>query len=414
MNWNRAKRTAASAAVIYVLFTLGCELDAPPSIYNDTFKGNPPPAITSIDPATGSISGVTQLRIVGTNFSPVDSLNHVFIDTVEAVIDSASSTEIYVNAPKGVVGVNMKVKVTVDGAFKFAEYYYTIEPVAREYGMFNDVDNVISITVDRNENLYAQLTVDGSNVKILKFDAGGNKTVYAKGPFNVPKISQMRMGPDGYLYCQRSASNQLYRVRPGGFDSTELFVTLPITRGSFLDFDSLGNAYIGGRTNVSIAVLLANSQTMRTVGNFSSYEIRGIRVFQGYVYLLAIVTGKKGVFRAKITSSDGNLGAVDTVCNLSLVPGFGTKELMGFDIAANGDVLVGGDHSDPIYRIRNGAATPLYSGLLSRPASDIVWGTGKYIYVNRNANVSSVSLDGVVKRVMKVITDTNGAPNFGK
>ncbi len=401
-----------AAALCIVPFT-GCEVESPAAIFVESETGRPSPEILSVDPPGGGISGVTRLTIHGKNFSPVDSLNHVFIDSIAVPIDSATSTAIYVKAPNNAVGNNLKIKVTVDGAFAFAVYTYNIEPVGQEFGAFTDLDNVISISTDKSNNMYAQLTVDGSNVRVMKISPSGNKTQYAKGPFNVPKISQMRMGPDGYLYCQRSASNQLYRVAPGGGDSMTLHVTLPIPRGSFFDFDSLGNAYIGGRTNATIAVLLPNSQTVRTVGSVATYEIRGVRVFNGYVYLLAVVSGKKGIFRAKILSSDGNLSAIDTVYNLSLVPGFGAKEVMGFAIASDGDIFVAGDHTDPVYRIRNGTAEPLYAGLLTRPVCDVVWGTGKYVFLNRNSNLSSVSAVGVTKRVIRVITEQTGAPDFG-
>lgn len=396
-------------------FFYGCELDAPPAIYTEKVVVGATPIITSIDPAAGAIAGVSKIKIIGNNFSPVDSFNHVFIDTAQLTVDSANSTMLIVSAPNGVVGNNLKIKVTVDGVLKFAQYNsYKIEPVAQEYGGFGDLDEVISIAVDKSENVYAQLKVDGSNVRIVKIDPTGNKTNYTSKNIAVPKISQMKLGPGGYLYCQRSSSNELYRVPPGGNDSASLFHKFPISRGSFFDFDSSGNLYCAGRT-AGMAVVSLSTQTSRIVGSFLPYDVRALRVFNGFVYVLAIQGTKKGVFRAPITSSNGDLGAIDTVFNLSSLPEYANPvQIMGMSISSGGDILVGADNTDPIFVIRNGAAAPFYKGLLIKPAGEIVWGSGKYIYVNRyNSNTSSPTVDPSIRRVMKIITESLGAPDFG-
>jgi len=399
----------------FTIFSFACKMDAPPSIYSVNVEAGPSPVITSIDPAAGGIAGISELRIFGSNFSPIDSLNHVFVDTAQVKVDSATTTMLIVKAPKGVVGNSLKIKVTVDGAFKVALYsQYKIEELAQEYGSFGDLDEVISIAVDKNENLYAQVRVHADTVKIVKVTPSGSKTNYASKNIPVQKFSQLKFGPNGFLYCQRSTSKELYRIPPGGNDSASLFHTLPIARGSFFDFDSLGNLYCSGRT-AGMAVLSLTTQTSRTVGNFVPYDVRGLRVYNGYVYILAVQGTKKGVFRAKITSANGDLGSIDTVFNLSSLPQFANPvQIMGFAISSAGDILVGAETSDPIYVVRNGTAVPLYPGLLVKPAGEIQWGAGKYIYVNRyNSNSNAALVDPSVRRVMRIITDSYGAPEYG-
>jgi hypothetical protein len=87
---------------------------------------------------------------------------------------------------------------------------------------------------------------------------------------------------------------------------------------------------------------------------------------------------------------------------------------MGFAISSAGDILVGAETSDPIYIIRNGTAVPLYPGLLVKPAGEIRWGTGKYIYVNRyNSNSNAALVDPSIRRVMRIIMDSYGATEYG-
>ena len=398
------------------IFSFACEMDAPPSIYSENAAAAPSPVITSIEPAAGGIAGISQLTIFGNNFSPIDSQNHVFVDTAQAIVDSATTTMLIIKAPKGVVGNNLKIKVTVDGAFKVALYdHYQIEEVAQEYGNFGDLDEVISIAVDKNENLYVQMRVHADTVKIVKVTPSGAKSNYASKNIPVQKFSQIKFGPNGYLYCQRSSSKELYRIPPGGNDSASLFHTLPIARGSFFDFDSLGNMYCAGRT-AGMAVVSLNSQTSRIVGNFSLFDVRGVRVYDGYVYVLGIYSQvKKGVYRARINSADGELGTIDTVFNLSSLAQFSDPvQIMGLAISSTGDILVGSETSDPIYVIRNGSAVPLYPGLLIKPAGEIRWGTGKYLYVNRyNSNSNAALVDPSIRRVMRIIVDSFGAPEYG-
>ncbi|NIP51976.1 MAG: hypothetical protein GWN00_33365, partial [Aliifodinibius sp.] len=105
--------------------------------------------------ADGALSGIGQITINGSNFSPAIEKNAVFFGSTIAAVLSASESELIVQTPR-VIGDSIEVKVSVVGALLYSDpIYYTIEPAAIElggYGLLNE--DLFAITVDANENVY--------------------------------------------------------------------------------------------------------------------------------------------------------------------------------------------------------------------------------------------------------------------
>ena len=387
----------------------GCAVDEPVEVWNPAAPAGPDPVITSISPTSKAFSGITDIRISGQNFSTTDSLNFVFFDKIQVKVKQATSTSLLVAAPQ-YTSNTITIKVAVPGAIKVATFSpYTLEEAATEYGGFLSVDEVYSVAVDRSENLFAELKGASTGV-IYKVTPTGVKTEYST--LTIPKASEIRVGPGGYLYCQQSNNFNLFRV-PSGGGNPELFVRLDVRARTF-DFDSLGTIYSAG-AYYGLAATSSSSGTTREVGNFTPYDIRSIRVYNGYVYFLAVRDGvvaglpPRGVYRARITSATGELGPVESVFDITKVTAYATSELLALAISSDGELYIGTDHTNPILVVApSGSSAPLYPGVLVPPAGQIVWGTSQQIYVNRSSG------DPMVRRVIRVAVGKNGAPDYGR
>lgn len=420
---NRKYPSILSFAFIVTLLITGCTMEEPPEVWNPSAPTNPDPAITGVSPSGGGFSEVTEVHITGKNFSDIDSLNVVYFDNVKAKILSATPTEIVVKAPK-LVASNITIKVAVAGGIMLAKHGpYSLSSLTVEYGGILNIDEVYSFAFDANENMYAQFKESGTSVKIFKIDTNGVKTEYASA--NVAKFSDIKWGPGGYLYCQRTSNVELYRVPPGG-GSIAVFHTLASGfRGRFFDFDSLGNMYFGGGSQPGMAVYSPATTSSRVlVPGLSAFEIRSVRVYNGYVYFLGYRSTLKrsGIYRLPITSSTGDLGALDTVFTVSAstVPGWidttsQPNQALSIAIAEDGDIYLGSDHKNGVHVIRQGIATALYPGVLEAPAGQLMWGNGQFLYINRYAtNSTSPTVIPEKRRVIKLFVGKKGAPDYGR
>ncbi|MBI2429582.1 MAG: IPT/TIG domain-containing protein [Ignavibacteriales bacterium] len=415
--------TSYYLTVLSFILLAGCSVDEPPEVWNPAAPTGPDPVITAVSPAAGGFAEVTEVHIMGKNFSDTDSLNAVYFDNVRATILSASTTELVVKAPK-LVSNNISVKVAVAGGVLLAKYGpYKLSSLFVEYGGILSVDEVYSFAFDAGENLYAQFRETGTSVKIFKIDSNATKTEYATA--GVAKFADIKMGPGGFLYCQRTSSTELYRV-PAGGGSIAVFHTLANGfRGRFFDFDSLGNMYFGGGTQAGMAVYSPSTSSSRVlVPSLSAFEIRSVRAFNGYVYFLGYrsTLRRSAIYRLPITSATGDLGALDTVFTISAatVPGWidttsQPNQALAIAIAEDGDIYLGSDQKNPVHVIRQGVATALYPGVLEAPAGQLMWGNGEFLYINRYAtNSTSPAVTAEKRRIIKLFVGKKGAPDFGR
>jgi hypothetical protein len=391
----------------------GCSEEAPPQVYDPNPPAGAEPTITAVNPPTSALAGITDVVITGANFSAVPAQNTVYFDTARGTVISATATQIVVKAPN-YPHPSLQIKVVVQTALTFATYPpagtpgYALELAAEEYGGFGNLDEVYSIAMDNQENLYAQ--VKGSPLGLVKIVAPSD-TAKPYGTMTFPKASEMRFGPAGALSLQQSNQTNHHLIPAGGGGST-VRVTLPF-RASTFDFDESGNAFCGGnRTGIAV---ISPTGTARAVGTFATYEIRALRVYAGSLYIAGYYSGtdpslaRSGVYRCQITPVTGDLGAPATMLDWTQTGAFSASQILSLNFTADGTMLVGTDNADPILLVTpGGAQSVLYPGVLAPPATHMVWGGGSYLYVNRYSSTPSV------RRVIRVTMGMTGAPEYGR
>ncbi len=391
-----------------------CEKDVPPVVWDPNQAGAGAPLISSVSPPS-ALAGITQVTLSGANFSPIDTNNTVYFGAKAGTVLSATQTSLVVLAPDLDEGA-YQIKVVVAGAYQSASFGpYTVQHAGIEYGGFTDLDETYSIAVDASENLYAQLkAVTGDTARVFLIAPVApytGKVLFGTlkdaGLRPWPKASDMRRGPGGYLYMQQTNNANLYRIPPAG-GVTQLYVTLP-GRASALDFDENGNIFAGG-DRAGMSVVLPNG-TARSVGSYATMTIKAVRVFNGEVYVATALPGvSPGVWKSRILNVNGDLGAPVQVFNWSQAPGtFPASAVLSLAIGADSTIYVGCDNADPVLAIPpSGNPTALYPGVLSPPATQLIWGTGQYLYCNRDNAVGSK------RRVIRITMGKNGAPDYGR
>jgi hypothetical protein len=392
----------------------GCSKDVPPVVWDPDAPGAGTPSIRFVSPAS-ALGGITRVTLSGSNFSPVDSNNIVYFGVQAGQVVSSTDTNIVV-VPPDLDNGSYPIKVVVSGSFQPAIYSaYTVEHAGIEYGGFGDLDETYSIAVDGAETMFAQLraaTGDTARVFVVPptppYTA---KTLYGTLKDALqrqwPKASDMRVGAGGYLYLQQTNNANLYRIPPGG-GVTVLYTALP-ARATAIDFDQNGNLFAGGdRAGMSV---VKPDGAQRIVGSYATMTIKALKVYNGELYVAAAAPGATpGIWKSTITNTDGDLGAPVQVLSWAQAPGtFPSSAVLSLAIAVDGTLYVGSDNADPILAIPpGGTPSALYTGVLSPPATQLIWGTGQYLYCNRDHTV------GANRRVIRIAMGKNGAPYYGR
>ena len=399
------------AAVLFAVALLpGCKKDVPPVVWDPNQAGGGAPVITTVIPSDSALGAVSQVTLNGSNFAPVDSLNLVYFGGARAGILSCSPTQIVVLCPDTDAS-DLTIKVAVFGAYAMATHpHYIIRHAAMDYGGFVPLDEVYSIAVDASENLYAQLKADTG---VYLVTPSGTKSLYGKG-VGFTKASEMKMGPGGYLYLQQTSSTKIHRIAPGGGLSSP-WATLPGSCRT-IDFDSAGNIYAGGVSAGLFVVTPAGAA--RAVGAYAGISIRSVRVFAGYVYLL-VDSPNRRVYRNAILNSNGDLGANEVAFDMTNAPsGYSSSTLFAITFSADGDMFIGTDNAVPLIVVHpDGSAGAFYPGVLkSQPTQSmqLAWGTGTYLYVNRDQPGTPSPTSPIPRGVTRVDIGKLGAPYYGR
>ncbi len=398
------------AALAVVLISAGCENDYPSSVWDPNYNSKPTPVIDSVEPAF-SFSGIGQVTITGSNFSPVVQENTVYFNGKKGKTLSATATEIVVQAPV-LVADSATIKVHVAGAFLFGEYKpYQLKEAALTYKAIDSQIEAFALAVDPDENIY----VIANNQILQIVDPDSPAVVYGTTTFSI--CDNMRWAPDGALLLLRG-NRFIYRVDPGGGAASTWIRFADVNdRISTGDFDQNGNLYCGGRSQKIFAVSATGDTT--TVFRFPDYRYMAIRVYDGYVYTAATYDGDgepailEGIWRHQILDATGTLGAQELVYDWGSYAGELGPSILSMEFDENGLMYLGLDIDNAIVNlvISGGSPTPLYPEILLPPTTNMVWGNATFIYINRH-ETDSEKVDQ--RRIIRLEMPFRGAPSYGR
>jgi len=386
------------------ILSLSCEREATKSVFVEEQGGNPDPVINSIEPPNTGLAGIGVITIKGSNFSSTLGDNAVFFGSIQAIVVSASESELVVQSPS-VIADSLEVKVSVIGAFSFSNIiYYTLENAVDELGGYGVAgEDLYAIAVDADENIYVYRSI--RFIDLITPD-----TLDKNQPYGTASIvtTGMKMGPGGYLYLVKGSNKNLYRIPPGGGNQSAFVRSLPDNLYD-LDFDPVGNIYTAGDGD-SITIVYPDG-SFESVAGYTDTFIKAVRVFNGYVYVAGNMLGSlEAVWRNQINSPN-SLGPNELVFDLTAELGEDI-EIQSLTFAEDGDMYIGTTADpDPIFIVHpDGSSEPLYPGVLAPEMYDMDWGNDIYLYVSRRASV----IANTETRIMRINMQKKGAPYYGR
>lgn len=391
MRSTKAWRVMGLLLGLSALWLLNCELDQTPSVWNPADVGSAAPQILQVDPAQSAFAGYSQVKITGEHFAPDTAQNYVYFGSHRARVLTASATEITV-LPPAILGDSLMIKVVVPGALTAAQYGpYQLEYVTTEYGSFGAADQIQSMTVDAQENVYAQMPGN----KIVKITPQGEVSDF--GTISFPRAADMKAGPGGYIYMQQNLSAKMFRMPLSG-GAAVLFATLPKTV-VVMDFDANQNIFCAG--NKSGVFMVKPDASISDKGTLADFDVKSLRIVQGSLYVLANYMGKDtavpkaGIWRCTM-DANGDLGAPVLVFDWAASGSYAGARFFVFDFAADGDIYIASNATDPILVVHpGGSSEPLYAGMLIKYYHQMEWGNGVYLYANRSTQSGTPRLQRI-------------------
>lgn len=409
---NLIYRLLVTVALGGFIFFLSCAEEPTASLFDENYLQNskPNPVISRIDPPEGTFSGISVITIEGQNFSENVYENHVYFNAVKGQVYTASTTRLTVKVPV-VVSDSVLIKVRVDGAFLFADFFpYRLSKAAVPFKAVNQYVNAYSVGCDKDENIYIFRVDEKDIVRIAHPDSAIEVYGTAGPPLN---CTGMRFGRDGALYHLRN-NRSLYRI-PAGGGQRELFSNIfPVNVGD-LDFDVNGNLFSGG-TGGKLFVTDITTLKVHEVADYSGYRISALRVFNNDIYVSAFWAGSgdppsfiEGIWKHTILS-DTTVGPRQEVFDWKSRAGDQGPSILTMTFDEDGILYAGLDKDIAIMMIdlQTGTTEPLYPEILSPPISYMVWGNNKYLYVNYRA------ADVQERTILRVELTKNGAPYYGR
>jgi len=402
-------------ALIALLSFNGCTDKGAPSLYQGvpTTPIGATPSISSINPPNTSVAGVTQLTITGKNFStnPLEDL--VYFNITQAVVVSATPTQLVVNAPN-VVSDSITVMVAVVHSELFSnKLYYNLTPAAKDFYPNSKFTIPYSVVSDNIGNIYSSTTLNGAGNGITKITPDSVVTTYASRGTETFWTS-MRFGPNGVLFAARN----LYAVFqiPAGGGAPTTFVVLPSSlKISQLEFDANNNLWAGG--NNSAIYRIKQDKSLKSYP-FTA-NITAMRVYNdggtSYLYVAAQQDSNVTVQRFPI-DANGDLGTPQLYFDFSGNYGVGNS-ITSLEFSADGDMYLGTNLPEAIVLVhKDKSSSFLYPGVLAETgALSMVWGSGNFLYYIRSQvldpNTGSVIIP---QTIVKLNIQKPGAPYYGR
>jgi len=385
---------------LLILSLLSCEYEGPEAIWSPIPDNRDDPKITDILPRDIAEPGVLYITIEGENFFPELDSNTVYINGHVARQKSATANQIVIYRPT-VTGTNLRFAIDVPGAWLIADTIgYEIPSVTSEYGRYTDTENILAYALDADEDIYG---IEFVSYTIIKTTPEGNRLVFFTAEEKnlksaIRKATDMRTAPNKTLLFANSKDNNIYTIYNVTPDSMagDIFATLP-TKVRSIDFDQNGNLFAGGEG----LYVIDPDTNVTALTQYDGFEIINLKVSDDTLYVAASSATQTGIWKNQILSATGQIGDNVLVLDWAAAGDYASSILNCIAVAANGDIYVGTNNSNPVLIVRrNGEMEPLYRDILTSAATQMVWGEGTHLFIGFYPDF---------RRVYKVAVGASGA-----
>jgi hypothetical protein len=404
-----------AALVLALTINMGCSEEITQSLYQDPDPGAAP-VISSIEPANSALAGVSVITINGSNFSADTSQVVVFFNSEYGQIIQSSPTQMIVKVPN-LVSDSVAIRIAKVGVEHFSNMaQYQLTPAYAE--LIRDIDvplfteNLVpwGLTTDAQGNLYTSIVEFSVGLGVKKISPQGIITPTGMLQDFAPKggetfFPRLNMWQNNTIIGARRVA-AIFQIVEG--TAAAVFVS-GIPSMNDIDFDQNLNIWAGGTGIVRVT-------PDKAIKTFQyPNPIKSVRVFDNHLYILTTISSEDVIQRFPIISSD-SLGVAEDFFNVSQSLGTNSAgapiTALDFDIAADGDVIVGTTRSiDPIIVIhQDGSFESLYPGVvpLNTRVYAFAWDPAQYLYFTREASGS------VIQSIIRLDMQKQGAPQYGR
>lgn len=404
------KKIFYNTLIIITIFSAiiltSCAEDPPASLEEYPSANLPAPVLSTLEPSSQALAGITEITITGSNFSADSRNNLVYFNGVPGIVLSSTTTQLTVKVPN-VVSDTVMIKIAVVGAQDFSnqfqykmvsawEVYYPLDPIAEKaYGIITDNSSNLLV------NLY--------DIGIWKITPDRVKSLFVpKG--NTQKWANFRYGPGGELYGVRSARG-IWKVvenvapaAPWAAPSAGVIVAL--------EFDANQNLWALNNNNTIFKVKQDKA--------FTSYPftgvLRAIRLFNNDLYVAATKDNIEGVWRIPV-DANGDLGTEELYLETTNIR-LGAK-ITAIAFAADGDMIIGMDKGpDPILVVKpDKSYETLYPGVIgANSVVSMYWPADEegLFFVRGEERSADGTKITVGQAPIRVEMQKIGAPYFGQ
>lgn len=364
-------------SILGLFIISSCGDDPEPGLWpNYVGVDKPAPVISSIESDKPALSGITEVRVIGQNFSANAEDNRVYFDGARAETISSTPTEIRVKLPL-VVGDSVEVKVSSFKVENFSNlFFYDVNPAIEEHFAFDPNNNQtpVAITFDNSGNLIVSL--DGQGIYKL---TDSLRLFVPKGAET--KWDALRIFSNGDIYASKSIRG-IWKLNEGVVPPNPPWGLTPAA--TFIkDFDFDSNTNLWGVGNNDFIFRIRQDATVEPFG-FDA-NLRAARVFNNYLYVAGLKSGVEAVWRLPI-DANGNLGTEELY--FSLTDNYPNAQTISMTFSQDGDLYLGTNKAvDPIIVVHpNGNSELLYPGVI--PAGQIIsmyWPQGEKLFVTVTA-----------------------------
>jgi hypothetical protein len=425
------KNLIVNLFIFFILIFTGCVDFEEPAALNDPkeWDTSNDPVITSISPDAIATGGIREIKIAGNNLGIKNNTDTpwVFIGGVRGQIKEILPNEITIYRPnlsEDHYDSQIFVNVTDPNAINTSSNLeYAVEDpgdVLGDYGGAFCANVILSGDLDQNENLFV-----ATSRAVWRNDPTGNTLTVMASNFTPAaafrSITDAKFGPGGgsnglNMYLS-NGTNTIYRVLLA--DSTIVGTTRPTavdTVGgpvSELDFDQNGNLYSVGSGGLFFTNLTDGS-TSSSLGYNGITNVKGIRIFNGYVY----VADSLNIWRSQISGT--SIVGQESLVDLAAFSSFSNCIISSFDLDADGNIVMC-IRNYPGYslfiRESDGSVTPFYevASILPSTADQVIWGNSRQLYLMSGSLRATPPLTGYASaRVFRMSYNKNGAPHLGR
>ncbi|HNY92591.1 MAG TPA: IPT/TIG domain-containing protein [bacterium] len=392
-----------AAALMIVL--AGCDKDEyPPSLYDPDYVSKGAAVISSVNPSALALSGVTEIVINGTNFSPVKENNLVFFNAEKGTVLEATESMLKVRAPI-YASDSVALRIAVQGAVLFSNIWpYKLEPAQEPLVKFTTAEVPYAVATDAEGNVYTSMVLSNAGAGVKKIAAGSDKFVDFAPKGGETYYSAMKIGPGNTLYGVRNVKGIFtYKAgdaKPAVFASSGLGNIIDI------DFDANKNVWgVGNNTDVY------RVKPDKSVAKFAfKANLRAVRVYNNYLYVAGDIDKVVKVWRFPINGDE--LGAVEEVFNFTDKVG-ANFAIYCITFSADGYMYIGTDAPAAIYLLTpGGALEALYPGQFVPKVISFAWGLGTDLFMTREVTIEAEKVK-YQQLIFRINTQKEGAPQFG-